>query len=309
MNNPATQDTELSIRELSETSGVNSVTLRAWERRYGLLKPQRTPKGHRYYQTEDVERIRHILRWLDRGVAISKVKQLLEDETITPPGNGNGKGNPGGDDWQKIMSEILESASAFRCEKLSQQIQDIFLNYPLDTLANNFFPPLFDHLEKKSSQQLGANAEKKFIETELSLRLQAQIHQQNANNQGERILLVVLGKDERHYRSLIFALALLEAGYRLHLLLEACDLREIPLMVEKASLAAVICYSDIRLKEPLLEQELERCASHARVPMFIAGHWLSMEPGLKQLKHIIPLDASLRKSITTIQKTLKGRSV
>jgi DNA-binding transcriptional MerR regulator len=305
MNNPATPASELSIRELSEISGVNSVTLRAWERRYGLLKPQRTPKGHRYYQQEDVEKIRHILRWLDRGVAISKVKQLLEDETIAPPGSDN----PAGDDWQKIMWEILESASAFRCEKLSQQIQDIFLNYPLDTLANNFFPPLFDQLEKKSSQQLGANAEKKFIETELSLRLQAQIHQQNANNQGERILLVVLGKDERQYRSLLFALALLEAGYRLHLLLDGCELREIPLMVEKASLAAVICYSDIRLKEPLLEQELERCASHARVPMFIAGHWLSMEPGLKQLKHIIPLDTSLRNSIATVQKTLKGKNL
>src|SRR5690606_3146222 len=163
MNNPAASPSEFSIRELSEISGVNSVTLRAWERRYGLLKPQRTPKGHRYYQPEEVEKIRHILRWLDRGVAISKVKPLLEDENTAPPENNHS----GGDDWQKIMSEILESASAFRCEKLSQQIQDIFLNYPLDTLANNFFPPLFDQLEKKSSLQLGANAEKKFIETEL----------------------------------------------------------------------------------------------------------------------------------------------
>src|SRR5690606_4013222 len=81
-------------------------------------------------------------------------------------------------DWQNIMSDILESASAFRCEKLSQQIQDLFLTYPLDTLANNFFPPLFDQMEKKADQQLGGNAEKKFIETELSLRLNAQIHQQ-----------------------------------------------------------------------------------------------------------------------------------
>jgi len=304
MNKPAVIPTELSIRELSEISGVNSVTLRAWERRYGLLKPQRTPKGHRYYHQEDVENIRNILRWLDRGIAISKVKPLLQDESIAKEESENSSD----DDWKNIMSGVLESAGAFRCEKLSQQMQDIFLNYPLDTLANNFFPPLFDQLEKKSSLQPGANAEKKFIETELSLRLQAQIHQQNANNQGERILLVVLGKDERQYRSLLFALALLEAGYRLHLLLEACDLREIPLMVEKASLAAVICYSDIRLKEPLLAQELERCANHAKVPVFIAGHWLDMEPHLKTLNGIIFLEASLRKSIATVQKNLKGSS-
>ena len=35
------------IREVSRLTGVNSVTLRAWERRYGLIRPQRTPKGHR----------------------------------------------------------------------------------------------------------------------------------------------------------------------------------------------------------------------------------------------------------------------
>ena len=37
----------LPIRTVSILTGVHSVTLRAWERRYGLITPQRTPKGHR----------------------------------------------------------------------------------------------------------------------------------------------------------------------------------------------------------------------------------------------------------------------
>jgi len=32
----------LTIQQASEQCGVNPVTLRAWERRYGLLKPERT---------------------------------------------------------------------------------------------------------------------------------------------------------------------------------------------------------------------------------------------------------------------------
>ena len=43
------------IRELGSITGVNASTLRAWERRYGLLKPARTPKGHRLYTKEDVD--------------------------------------------------------------------------------------------------------------------------------------------------------------------------------------------------------------------------------------------------------------
>ncbi len=65
------------IREVSRVTGVNSVTLRAWERRYGLLKPLRTEKGHRLYRPEDIARVEEIQSWLARGVAVSQVKALL----------------------------------------------------------------------------------------------------------------------------------------------------------------------------------------------------------------------------------------
>ena len=57
---------QYSIRQLSEISGVNAVTIRAWERRYGLLKPSRTTKGHRFYDDADIDMVRNILNWLDR---------------------------------------------------------------------------------------------------------------------------------------------------------------------------------------------------------------------------------------------------
>ncbi len=34
-----------SIGEVAERCGINPVTLRAWQRRYGLLKPQRSEAG------------------------------------------------------------------------------------------------------------------------------------------------------------------------------------------------------------------------------------------------------------------------
>ncbi len=48
----------IPIREISRLTGVNSVTIRAWERRYGLIKPLRTNKGHRLYCHADVELIK-----------------------------------------------------------------------------------------------------------------------------------------------------------------------------------------------------------------------------------------------------------
>lgn len=40
-----TADGLLPIREVARITGVNAVTLRAWERRYGLIVPLRTAKG------------------------------------------------------------------------------------------------------------------------------------------------------------------------------------------------------------------------------------------------------------------------
>jgi DNA-binding transcriptional MerR regulator len=65
------------IREVSRLTGVNAVTLRAWERRYGLIQPTRTESGHRLYSQADIEQVRNILGWLERGVAVSKVGSIL----------------------------------------------------------------------------------------------------------------------------------------------------------------------------------------------------------------------------------------
>ncbi|RON06454.1 helix-turn-helix-type transcriptional regulator [Pseudomonas brassicacearum] len=65
------------IREVARLTGVNPVTLRAWERRYGLIQPTRTESGHRLYSMTDIERVQSILGWIGRGVAVSKVGRIL----------------------------------------------------------------------------------------------------------------------------------------------------------------------------------------------------------------------------------------
>lgn len=79
-----------AIREVAEITGVKPVTLRAWQRRYNLVQPDRTEKGHRLFTDQDIEMIRQIQSWLAKGVAIGKVGALLqsgvsESESIPQP--------------------------------------------------------------------------------------------------------------------------------------------------------------------------------------------------------------------------------
>ncbi|WP_448968398.1 MerR family transcriptional regulator, partial [Klebsiella pneumoniae] len=65
------------IRTVASLTGVKAITLRAWERRYGLIRPARTRKGHRLYSHADIDQIRRILTLLDRGLQISRVSEAL----------------------------------------------------------------------------------------------------------------------------------------------------------------------------------------------------------------------------------------
>ena len=59
-----------SIGDVAERCGINPVTLRAWQRRYGLVKPQRSEGGHRLFDEEDIQRIEEIKRWISNGVPV-----------------------------------------------------------------------------------------------------------------------------------------------------------------------------------------------------------------------------------------------
>jgi DNA-binding transcriptional MerR regulator len=64
------------IGELSRRSGVSPELLRAWERRYDLLRPTRSPGGLRLYSARDLERVQAMQRHLARGLAAAEAAAL-----------------------------------------------------------------------------------------------------------------------------------------------------------------------------------------------------------------------------------------
>jgi len=71
-----TSDGVLRIGELSKRAGVSPELLRAWERRYGLLRPTRSGGGLRLYSPADVERVRLMRQHLAEGVAAAEAAAM-----------------------------------------------------------------------------------------------------------------------------------------------------------------------------------------------------------------------------------------
>ncbi|WP_111642059.1 MerR family transcriptional regulator [Marinimicrobium alkaliphilum] len=136
-------DAHIPIREVSRVTGVNSVTLRAWERRYGLLKPLRTPKGHRLYRRADIERIQTIQSWLARGVSVGKLRDLLGQAAWAGQGETPGQAA----DWRELIDQWLGDLRQLRRAKLKGRLRDQSALYPLEALTDGLFMPLlYQHL-------------------------------------------------------------------------------------------------------------------------------------------------------------------
>src|SRR5437588_10217842 len=80
----------LRIGEFARRVGVSAALLRAWEQRYGLMRPVRSPGGFRLYTAEDAERVARMRSGLDRGLSAAEAaraaladarpsERLLED--------------------------------------------------------------------------------------------------------------------------------------------------------------------------------------------------------------------------------------
>src|SRR5512138_2685637 len=73
---PLSQIPIYNLKAVLKETGIAADTLRAWERRYGVPMPQRTPGGHRLYSQRDIHLIKWLLARQAEGLSISRaVKQ------------------------------------------------------------------------------------------------------------------------------------------------------------------------------------------------------------------------------------------
>jgi DNA-binding transcriptional MerR regulator len=65
-----------NLKAVCKETGLSPATLRAWERRYGLVIPKRSPGGHRLYSRHDVELLKWLMERKQEGLSISRAVEM-----------------------------------------------------------------------------------------------------------------------------------------------------------------------------------------------------------------------------------------
>jgi len=71
---------QYSIKDLEKLSGIKAHTIRIWEKRYGVLTPDRTDTNIRYYNDEQLKKLLNVSLLIGFGYKISRVSQWTADE-------------------------------------------------------------------------------------------------------------------------------------------------------------------------------------------------------------------------------------
>ncbi|QKJ86265.1 HTH-type transcriptional repressor YcgE [Paramixta manurensis] len=132
-----------SIGEFARLCGINATTLRAWQNRYGLLKPMRTDGGHRLYSDADIQQALRILDWVRKGVPISQVKTLLARPEPRRTNN-----------WCALQESMYQRLNEGKIESLRQLLYDSGREYPRPELVTEVLRPLRSKLSANIAAML-----------------------------------------------------------------------------------------------------------------------------------------------------------
>ena len=253
------------IRTVSELTGIHPVTLRAWERRYGLITPERTPKGHRLYSQEDIELIREVLALLDGGMSIGQVKSYLSlaEKTAIEA--------PKGDDWSPFQRKLLTAIHGFDEEGLENTYNEALSLYPVEIVTDELLKPLLRTLGERWHERQGGIAEEHFFSTFLRNKLGARLHHMSLSQNGPKLVAACLPGEQHEFGLLLFCLTAGDKeGYRFIILGANTPLEEIAAAGRQAG-AAGILLSGFALEDARLWRELKQLVRNSPMPVFVGG--------------------------------------
>jgi DNA-binding transcriptional MerR regulator len=136
------QTPTFNLKAVVRETGVKPDTLRAWERRYGLPRPQRSSGGHRLYSQHDIETIKWLIARQDEGMSISRAVDLwhsLEAEGRDPlqaMAYATSRAEtpivslPGGGTVSELRQAWISACLAFDRRSAEQVLSQAFALYP-----------------------------------------------------------------------------------------------------------------------------------------------------------------------------------
>lgn len=263
----------LNIAALSKRTGVAADTLRKWEQRYSVLRPQRTPGGQRRYSDLDIERVEWLCARLAEGYRISEAAALLgvgtESVGRTPAEVRRALEGALAESDETALSRLLDQAFALDLPTACSEVVGPFLHAVGEAWADGRVSVGQEHL---ATQAVRARLARRLAEARGGVR-------------GRAVLACAPG--ERHDVGLLMLAALLRAdGWSVTFLGQDTPFPDVLRLADSVG-ADVVCLSATMPPRP---GQLGRGAPHG-TPLLVGGQSAAELAAERPGARVVPGDA------------------
>lgn len=296
------------IRLLSEKTHVGASTLRAWERRYGLLTPERTPKGHRLYSDSDVQRVLKILDLLQDGHSLPNIAELLSIENL--PSIQADRSEHSAQEtaltviWKDFLHKTLDAVNDFSSERIDAIYNEASSLYPIDMVTEQLIEPALKLLGKEwQTHPEGGIAREHFYTSWLKNRLGARFHHAYSQARGARIICACAPGTYHEIGLMLFALSALSRGYRVLYFGSDLPLDQLEYVSRRSAAKAVVLSVQTTMTTDF-NKDLTHLIKNLNVPIFMGGNYCHLTSDSFQASGGILLGHRAAIAINIFQRTV-----
>ena len=197
----------LRIGELSSRVGASPEVLRAWERRYGLLAPSRSPGGFRLYSATDEARVRRMRAYLDSGLAAAEAARRARSDEAEPD---EVERTPA----ERLLEDLGLALEGFDDAHGNRLIDRALATYTEENVVGAVVLPYLVELGRKWERGEVSIAQEHFASTLLRGRLQGLARGWD-EGVGPRALLACLEGELHDIGLIAFGIGLRRRGWRI----------------------------------------------------------------------------------------------
>lgn len=200
----------LRIGELSRRVGVSPELLRAWETRYGLLRPSRSQGGFRLYSDEDEARVRLMRMYQERGLSAAEAAGLAasaEPAAAEAPAEEDGR-------VAADVQRLSDALDAFDEAGAHAAFDGLVSALSIDALVRQAVIPYLEQLGSRWERGEASVAQEHFASNVIRGRLLG-LARGWGQGTGPRALLACAPGEQHDLPLVCFGLALRARGWRI----------------------------------------------------------------------------------------------
>ena len=213
------------MKAVAQETGLNPITIRTWEQRYGLPRPQRTEGGHRQYTQRDIEIFKWLIACQKKGLSIRHAAETWHSLEA----QGQDPLSLAAKPQQKLTSVQLQTTPSNQLDELREQWIAACMAFEREaaeallTQAFSYFPAeiVCTELLQKGIAQIGegwyrgdVTVQQEHFATALAVRrLEALVAATSQPLHSERILIFCAPDDYHVFSPLLLTFLLLRRGW------------------------------------------------------------------------------------------------